>query len=332
MALSSDEIIKREIIDHVGVEVGSLIARVFPESSDQDQKKFEDGGLTFTHRGVDYGSCDLAWVELNENGNEIPIIAVEGTDALNRGSSGNAQYQRFHHALGAVKKGLIGIYYLRHGENKIQEDLYGMAYHATQIEEGTYIIVNDLDVIKKILQLYNRNKDELNSFLIEYSRHCYSIFKDKFYEKYKGDWKIFASKRSTIIKKNYVIKHSARTKRNFTDSSQRAGHIAVGEMYLTKYYFPNRIVYYLWPRMTQNDLDYLDEHKANDKERYLLRHEPDIHIITIDNISNVPQPTKMALNRVKDSPLKGNELTIYNRCAKVIEEGLNKDKMKLINI
>ena len=42
---------------------------------------------------------------------------------------------------------------------------------------------------------------------------------------------------STIIKKNYVIKYAGRMKRNFTDGSQRAGHIAVGEMFLTKYFF-----------------------------------------------------------------------------------------------
>ena len=33
------------------------------------------------------------------------------------------QYQRFHHALGAVKAGIIGVYYLKKGVHKIQEDL-----------------------------------------------------------------------------------------------------------------------------------------------------------------------------------------------------------------
>ncbi len=53
MALSSDEIIKREIIDVVGPRVGPYYARVFSEGSNDDQRLFIDGGLTFSHAGQD---------------------------------------------------------------------------------------------------------------------------------------------------------------------------------------------------------------------------------------------------------------------------------------
>ena len=38
MALSSDELVKRELIDTIGYEYFDYQARVFPEGSDQDQK------------------------------------------------------------------------------------------------------------------------------------------------------------------------------------------------------------------------------------------------------------------------------------------------------
>ena len=47
MALSSDEIIKREIIETFGDHIGNLHLRIFPESSNDDQVLFTDGGLTF---------------------------------------------------------------------------------------------------------------------------------------------------------------------------------------------------------------------------------------------------------------------------------------------
>ena len=127
MALSSDEIVKREIIDHVGTSVGPFYARVFNEGSNDDQKLFSKGGLTFSFENQDYGSCDCAYITKDKDNNESAILAIEGTDCLGRGSSGSAQYQRFHHALGAVKNKIVGIYYLREGEHKVQADLYRMA-------------------------------------------------------------------------------------------------------------------------------------------------------------------------------------------------------------
>jgi len=337
MALSSDEIVKREIIDKVGYIVGKAKIRVFPESSNDDQKPFSKGGLTFGYKGVLYGSCDACWT-LNETWidgykatktNKKPILVIEGTDARNRRSSGNAQYQRFHHALGAVKNGLIGVYYLRPGEYKIQEDLYGMAYSATKIERGTYLVTEDLKVVKDILSLWE-DKIELNKYINAYMHKMNKIFQTKFKNTYKGDWKIFAKKRSTIIKPNYIIKYAGRMRRNFIDSSQRAGHIAVGEMFLTKYYFPNKQIYYLFPRMTKRDLKYLDKHKSVDKEWHLLRNEPNIVIKTLDDLRGVKSDDRKKLIGLKDKPLKGNVITTYNNCVKRIVKGIKKGSVKII--
>ena len=244
MAQSSDEIIKREILQNIGTSFNGFTLRVFPQSSNDDQKAFSDGGLTFGINGVAYGSCDACWVKegswkaqlTGKVTDEIPIIALEGTDALNRGSSGNAQYQRFHHALGAVKSGIIGIYYLKKGVHKIQEDLFGMAYYVSKVEKGKYLIIDNLEELKELLSACTDSK-MLKKFIEDKLQSMFNIFNKKFQEQYGGSWEKFAEQRSTIIKKKYIIKYSGRMKRNFTDGSQRAGHIAVGEMYLTKYFF-----------------------------------------------------------------------------------------------
>ncbi|PIN88940.1 hypothetical protein COU57_06830 [Candidatus Pacearchaeota archaeon CG10_big_fil_rev_8_21_14_0_10_32_14] len=260
MALSSDEIIKREIIEKLGHSINGLKLLVYPESSNEDQKIFPEG-LTFGVNGVAYGSCDACWIFEeekwinpfnNKTSKDCPMVALEGTDALNRGSSGNAQYQRFHHALGAVKSGLIGVYYLRKGKHKIQEDLYGMAYFASKTEKGVYLIIDNLDELKELLISINK-KSKLDKFIQNKMKFMHQKFKNRFDKSYKT-WEVFAEKRSTIIKKNYIIKFSGRMKRNFTDGSQRAGHIAVGEMFLTKYFFPEKFFYYLWPKMTKADM------------------------------------------------------------------------------
>ncbi|MFH2026784.1 MAG: hypothetical protein ABIK30_13385 [bacterium] len=336
MALSSDEMIKREIIDAFGTEYNGLSLWAFPESSNADQLVFgDDGGLTFGVDGVLYGSCDACWVKKETwvnpyNNKEVsfkPIIALEGTDALNRGSSGNAQYQRFHHALGAVKAGIIGVYYLKKGNHKIQEDLYGMAYYASKVEKGTYLIINDLRDLRNLLDAIS-DKTGLEEYLESQQKRMYSIFKKRFDSSY-GDWNEFAKKRSTVIKDKYIIKHSGRMKRNFTDGSQRAGHIAVGEMYLTKYFFYQKHFFYLWPKMTAEDRDYLDEHKKTDKEWALLRNEPNVTILTVDDLSGVPDQTKKALKSISDEPLKGIVLSKYTECVKTIEAGLINNTIKI---
>ena len=311
MTLSSDELVKRELIDTIGYEYFDYQARVFPEGSDQDQKKYFEGGLTFSFDKSDYGSCDLAYIDL-KNENKLPFIAIEGTDALNRGSSGNAQYQRFHHALGAVKNGFIGIYYLRPGNLQLQRDLYAMAYHSTKIEKGYYVITQDIEEIKEILRYGRESFEILDKFLNELIYSKFQLFLDSFKSRYQNDWNLFSEERSTIIYKDYLIKYSARNILNFTVGSQRAGHIAVGEMYLTKYFFPELKFYYLWPRMTKVELDFLNASKKHDKEWNLLSTEYNVSLKTIDDLIGVPKAMKDGFKEISKVPLKGEPIKKYN--------------------
>lgn len=340
MALSSDEIIKREIVDKVGFDFKNIEPRIFQESSNYDQKPFTKGGLTFGYDNIQYGSCDAAWYipdkqfEDNltkETYNNFPVVALEGTDALRRGSSGNAQYQRFHHALGAVKNGIIGIYYLKNGNDTVQPDLYGMAYNASQIEKGTYIITQDLSVVKKILNLidkYGVQSKHLEDYLNIILEEMKCIYKSSFETKYKNDWNNFAKKRSTIFKNNdVVIKYAGRNIRNFTESSQRAGHIAVGEMFLTKYFFPDKKIFYFFPRMTSDDILYLNESKKTDKEWKIINNEKNVIVKTIDDIVGLPEELKSNLMHVRMKPLKNEYDKIYRSTIKELVKLINEDKV-----
>lgn len=336
MSYSSDEIIKREIIDTLGYETKGIKLRIFPQSSNEDQKPFSEGGLTFGFEGVSYGSCDAAWYVDEKwvdglNGKEInkkPVIALEGTDALSRNSAGNALYQRFHHALGGVKNGIVGIYYLKKGTQKIQPDLFGMAYFASKVEKGKYLVTDDLLVVKGLLECYH-DPVTFKAYVDAYLEKMYEIFNTKFQQFYKGDWKEFAKKRSTIIKDDYIIKYAGRSRRNFTDGSQRAGHIAVGEMFLTKYYFYNKKFYYLFPKMTQDDLELLDKSKNTDKEWFLLRNEPNVFIKTIDDVEGVDKNIKKKLLLIKDEPLKGDAFTTFNTYTKEIISKLESGEYRI---
>jgi hypothetical protein len=339
--LSSDQIIKNQIINEVGWQIGDIELRIFPEGSNDDQIPFAKGGLTFGYNGVLYGSCDAVWYIDNKRFldrynnkfiNQKPIIALEGTDALQRGSTGNAQYQRFHHALGAVKNGIIGIYYLKPGKDMIQYDLYGMAYFASQREKGYYLIVQNLSIVKEILELvdsFGLESQQVKNYIDNYLKFMYEQWYENKFSTYNYDWNNFAKRRSTLIIDNKIIKYAGRMRRNFTDSSQRAGHIAVGEMYLTKYYFYNKDFYYLFPRMTLEDLEYLDNNKKDDKEWYLLRNEENVYIKTMDDLIGLPNEIRKSLISISEVPLKGDALRLYNSCMKQIMAMIKNGKIKI---
>lgn len=334
MALDSDEFIKNEVFDVVG-EPGDSKLRIFQQTSNFDHKDINEGGLTFNYKNLTYGSCDAMWyvedsfhyIGLNKDLDIKPIVALEGTDCLSRGSNGNAQYQRFHHALGAVKNNVLGVYYLKQGESKVQEDLFYMAYQASKIEKGTYLILQDLNIVKEILELNNEPK--LQKILIQKQlENMKEIWNRKFKEQYKNSWDVFAQKRSTVIFPSSIIKVTGRNFRNFTESSQRAGHIAVGEMYLSKYFFPEKKLYYVFPRMSLEEKNKLDSNK-NNKEWSLLRREENVEIITRDEIIGLDTEMIESFEELADKPLKGIFVSSHN---KLKNQLLDLFKKQLISI
>ena len=195
--MSSDQIIKYEIMEKVkDFRANGIVCRIFPEGSDQDQKLISEGGLTFSVNGVNYGSCDAGWFYRKVENGKIsyePIIGLEGTDALNRGSSGDAQYQRFHHALGAVKNGNIGIYYLREGTSVLQPDLYEMAYNATIHEPGpgAYLIIQDLQIVNDILELVAKHGKQPQWRMLRLCNETARKLETRQFSQYNCDWATF---------------------------------------------------------------------------------------------------------------------------------------------
>lgn len=327
MSRSSDALIKRELSSKVGQVRNDLTLRIFPGSSNFDQKLFGEGGLTFAVGDVSYGSCDAAWTIEEEwkdpnDGKRYrvrPLVALEGTDALNTGSTGNAQYQRFHHVLGAVRSGIPGVYYLKKGPKPIRPELHGMAA-AASAGGVPYLVTDDLAVVKNLVAI----SDDFNAlveFAIPYIEGSKQIF-GSYIAKNFGSMEQFAFDRSTVLKQDYLIKHAGRMVRNFTDSSQRAGHIAVGEMFLTKLLFADSFMYYLFPRMTSTQIALLDERKADDKEWRILRSEEGVKIIGRDQLNGLDTSISAGLKALESTPLKGESMQKYNKLVKKIESGL----------
>ena len=68
--------------------------------------------------------------------------------------------------------------------------------------------------------------------------------------------------------------------------------------------------------------DFLLIYKKNDKEWNLLRNEDNVMVITIDDLDGVPANIQSQLRGIKDEPLKGDVLRLYNANVKIIVEGL----------
>ena len=326
--MSSDRLIKQEVFTKVGQVRPDLELRVFPDTSNQDQLRFSDGGLTFGYQGVSYGSCDAAWVTQGvwidrfdeSEQSSRPVLSLESTDGLNRGNSGNAQYQRFHHGLGSVRNGVPSVYYLKRGSTKIRPELHGMAYFASQVEGVPYLVTDNLSRVKDLLAVFD-NTDLFQELVRNMNEESRKIFR-KWFDDVYGSIEKFAEKRSTVLLDGYAVKHAGRNARNFTDGSQRAGHIAVGEMYLSKYLLPDFPILYLWPRFSRRNVIELDRRKSHDKEWRLLRSEPGVVIITRDELIGLPSKLVGELKNLESVPLKGDYMSRYRAVTKTIESGL----------
>jgi hypothetical protein len=189
------------------------------------------------------------------------------------------------------------------------------------------VVTDDLAEVKNLLKAGNKIESlkEIARPLINRSA---AIFQE-YLQKAFGSIEKFAAGRSTVLFDGYLVKHAGRMVRNFTESSQRAGHIAVGEMYLTKYLIPGRRFYYLFPRMTSGEIGSLDTRKADDKEWSLLRSEENVCIIGRDEVSGLNSQLMRDLKALSGVPLKGKPLKQYNHLAREIEAGLRLGRYRI---
>lgn len=310
MAQTSDDLIKGQFQDIGDVE--NLKLRIFHSDNASDQKLWINGGLSFGNSNMVYGSNDAGWYieekwtdPLNKKECEFkPVIIVEGTDCLNTGSSGNAQYQRFFHVLGAVVCGVIGIYYLKKGKLKLRYDMMKAALNTSDIHKAPYLITTNIGDVEKLVKLYGLKKfKEFERCVKKIQKEMLNYFNAIFMIKDKGNYENYYDKRSIVkTKDGDYIKYAGRNFRNFNESSQRAGHIALGEFLLAKY-FLNKKFYYLFPRMLGSEKERLNSRNA--KEWKIMKNDPMGNIITLEDLEGVPETLKKDILKLKDLPLGG---------------------------
>lgn len=311
MANKSDEIIKRELLD-IG-EINGLKLRVFPGGSREDQRHWVDGGLSFGFGNVIYGSCDGAWYAEHEwidplskrKSDFTPVLAVEGTLALERGSSGNAQYQRFFHALGAVLSGVVGVYYLRAGTDLMRYDLPMAALNASELHGTDYLIVDELESVKEIVRaIATGDKEKYRVVATKIKKRMEEQFNSVFQRRFGGDIEAYFKSRSIVRLKDRNIKYLAGNYRNFTESSQRGGHIVLGEFLLAKYMLKEPF-YFLLPRLLPSEVTKLDASKK--KEWLVMRNDNMGKLVTLDDMDGVDNELRRGILELRNQPLGGSK-------------------------
>jgi len=323
MAYDSDAIIK-EMLKRIG-NCGCLKLKIFPEDNKSDQLPWIEGGLSFGKKGLLYGSCDGVWYkeeEWRDPFNEEkykhkPIIAVEGTLALERGSVGSAQYQRFFHALGAVKSGVIGVYFLR-GElphvykgkeqkGKMRYDLPKAALNASEMHSCDYLIITDYQDLKELIEAVGYNKN-VKGVITRIKAHMESYFNENFKKRFKNMTEYFEKRSFAKDKEGHIFKILSTNYRNLTLSSQRGGHIFSGEYFIGKYMLKKQI-YMLLPRLTKEEIEKLNN--SNKKEWNLVWDDSGGKIVTIEDFEGVDNGLIREINEIRYKPTK--EGTAYRK-------------------
>ncbi len=317
MAFKSDYIVKQELRSFGNV--GRLKLRIFPGSSREDQVHWVDGGLCFGKTDLLYGSNDAAWYREEEwidplSGRKCevkPVIAVEGTLALERGSIGNAQYQRFFHALGSILSGVIGVYYLRGGRNLLRYDLPMAALNAGELHKCDYFVTIDLEDVKQLVYAIGTHgiaSPQYRQVSNRIKKEMYDYFKQSLIRVHNGDINDYFKHRSIIKLPNGTnIKYLGGNYRNFTESSQRGGHVILGEFLMAKYFLKEKF-YCLLPRLTSDDISRLDN---SDKKEWKVMRADDIgEVITMEELEGIPEGIKRGILELKNTPLGGSTCSV----------------------
>ena len=303
----TDDIIKLEL-SNIG-NYKNLKRRGFVGSSNHDQELWDDGGLTFKYGGHVYGSNDFAWYKdekwtdpgTGKTVNFKPVLVIEGTHCLNTKSYGTAQIQRFHHAYGPFRNGIISIYYLRKGKYQIRHDLLLSAYYANIVHDYkknkcAYLVTEDIKDIEKLVHLigdYGEESDKVFEYIDVVLKKMKKGFDDflgkhkklKKFEDYLNERAIFK------FGGNKWIKFLGTKKESFLDSSIRQGHIVLGEAMVAHYLLlgsksisPDDKYYFYFPLITKDGLKHVKDTLTHDKEFILLSNLDYWTLLTYDDV------------------------------------------------
>lgn len=343
MAYDSDSRIK-ETFKQVSrnAQIKNLTLRVFDESND-DQVHWTKGGLTFGPDSCFFGSNDGGWflkkpyyIENKKISDFTPVLIVEGSYGTETGNTGSAQYARFSHALGAVRDGFIGVYFIpfesvyRKSDGKettayVRYDMLYAALNASEIEKGEYLFMDayDTDFMEKFLKvLDNGDKKQIENFILEIKQKM-KTFADKHscMEERKN---LYNNSRVGKLLMFNVVAFSAfnfRTNKKYKSGRFRNGHTIIGDALVNRYLY-NKPFDLILARFTHDDCKRLDS--FDKKEWALLRTFEDIRIITLEDLEFRDKDLEKELyNFIDELPLLKESLIKKNILSKKIYSGFN---------
>lgn len=345
MAYASDARIKKDF-RQIGSQ-GKLKLRVFDESH-EDHKQWKNGGLRFGLYGANDGAwyLDEEWKDpiTSEVSGKRPVIVVEGSYGTERGNIGSAQYARFHHALGAVIRGLIGVYFVPKRSSYYRDnvehkaswriDLVYGCLGATELHSpGEYLMIDAYDpqLLKELIRASADENRQNQRYVIAKIKDEMKTYADKTYlETYKTSEPTAAFSDPA---RNYaysadrigkILKHNVKA---FTDATYRNGHIIVGEALLLRYW-AKREVDLILPRFTHDDCKMLDQREQ--KEWNLLRSRKDIRVITFDDLIFSDTTLERDLvNMRNELPLLGDTLVRMNSIIKKMKDQFGNGTLKV---
>lgn len=349
MAYDSDARVKETLKEiSRNAKIKNLHPKIFDESN-EDQKHWTKGGLTFGPETCFYGSNDAGWflkkpfiVNNKKISDLTPVLIVEGSYGTETGNTGSAQYARFSHALGAVRDGFIGVYFIpfestyRKADGTettayLEYDMVYAALNASEVEKGEYLFIDAYNkdlMIEFLKTLDEGNKDKIENII----KKIKQIMKSYADERSRGKNKkyLYDDERVGKLLMFNVVAFSAfnfRTNTKYKAGSFRNGHTILGEALTIKYWHKKPFDLVL-ARFTHDDCKKLDSFKK--KEWLLLRTFKDIRIITLDDLDFKNSELKKELYDFLDElPLLGKSLLRKNVLAGKIFEGFRHGLIKI---
>jgi len=349
MAYDSDTRVKETLKEiSRNAKIKNLTLRIFDESN-EDQKHWTKGGLTFGPEDCLYGSNDAGWflkkpyiINNRKISDFTPVLIVEGSYGTETGNTGSAQYARFSHALGAVRDGFIGVYFIpfestyRKADGSettayLRYDMIYAALNTSEAEKGEYLFIDayDTKLMEEFLIILDEgNNEKINEMIIRIKKIMRS-FADK-HSAAEDRKYLYTSDRTGKLLMFNVVSFSAfnfRTNTKYKAGRFRNGHTIAGDA-LINYYWHKKPCDLILARFTHEDCKKLDSFKK--KEWLLLRTFEGIRIITLDDLEFREDNLKKELYGFLDElPLLGKALLKKNKLANKIFEGFRNGTIKI---
>ncbi|MBA3026705.1 MAG: hypothetical protein FP820_09930 [Sulfurimonas sp.] len=323
--------------------------RIFDESS-EDNKLFEEGGLSFKDPSTDnnLGSNDAGWTI----DNKIPLVVVEGTFGTERGQFGDGQLNRFSHSLGVALNGYIGVTYVPFkGESYSKKDKNipsdikskqlnveyatihnGMLTGALRIcksEKGYYLVMDPY------------KKGELTRLIVEATKEYFKLenvldecIKEIIESMKKALGKnTYASRSkqtvySLLNTHNQIISDWSRLfTQNYealTTSQKRDGHGLLGKVLIDMHFPTNGKFYAIFIRLTKDEIDKMTKRRS--KEFQYINNHPLIEVRCIDDLIFTDSLLEQDIRNIKTLNLLQNS---RNDLLKKLQLAVNKGEVKL---